>query len=59
MSLSVTWMDDIILDRTDEWMQGYLMGQENNVVLYFGRGGWDKVYNCDLGWVYVCGSDMN
>jgi len=59
MSLSVTWMDDIILDRTDEWMQGYLMGQENNVVLYFGRGGWDKVYNFDLGWVYVCDADMN
>jgi len=27
--------------------------------LYFGRGGWDKVYNFDLGWVYVCDADMN
>ncbi len=58
MSLSVTWMDEIIGDRSHEWMQGYLMGQNTTVALYFGRGGWDKTYNRDHGWVYVCEADI-
>jgi len=59
MSLSATWMDEILCSKSDEWIDGYVFAKDCSVPLYFGRGGWDKVYDYDNGWVYVCGADMN
>ena len=58
MALETTWMDDIIGDRTNDWMEGYIFGSKCATIFSFTRGGWDRIYNQEIGWVFVCEDDV-